>query len=95
LRDIERGGTVAVNAIHLDRIPTFSYDLLWSERSIKSVANYTRADAREFLALAARAGLQTSVQAFPLADGGTALAQLAAGDLLGTAVLLTDAPLAD
>jgi alcohol dehydrogenase, propanol-preferring len=91
LRDLERGGTVAVNAIHLDRIPAFSYDLLWSERAIKSVANYTRADAREFLALAARAGLRTSVQAFPLADGGTALAQLAAGDLQGTAVLLTDA----
>ena len=89
LRGLERGGTVAVNAIHLDRMPEFSYDLLWSERGIRSVANFTRADAREFLALAAEIGLETSVQTFPLEGGGEALRRLAAGELEGTAVLVT------
>jgi propanol-preferring alcohol dehydrogenase len=89
LDSLERGGTVAVNAIHLDRIPAFSYDLLWSERGIRSVANYTRADAREFLDLAASAGIETSIQTFPLETGGEAVARLAAGELEGTAVLVT------
>jgi propanol-preferring alcohol dehydrogenase len=89
LKSLERGGTVAVNAIHLDHIPDFSYDLLWSERGIRSVANYTRDDAREFLELAASAGIETSIQTFPLEAGGEAVAQLAAGELEGTAVLVT------
>ena len=89
LKSLERGGTVAVNAIHLDRIPEFSYDLLWSERGIRSVANYTRADAQEFLDLAASAGIETSIQTFPLEAGGEAVARLAAGELEGTAVLVT------
>jgi alcohol dehydrogenase, propanol-preferring len=89
LRDLDRGGTVAVNAIHLDRIPGFSYDLLWSERGIRSVANYTRADAQEFLGLAASAGMKTSVQTFPLESANEAVAGLAAGELEGTAVLVS------
>ena len=51
-RALERGGTVAVNAIHLDRDPGVRYDLLWLERGVRSVANFTRRDARDFLALA-------------------------------------------
>ncbi len=89
LESLERGGTVAVNAIHLDRIPEFSYDLLWSERGIRSVANYTRADAREFLDLVASAGIETSIQTFSLEAGSEAVARLAAGELEGTAVLVT------
>jgi propanol-preferring alcohol dehydrogenase len=89
LRNLEPGGTVAVNAIHLDRVPEFAYDILWSERGIRSVANYTRADAREFLALAAQTGIRTGVQVFPLEDANAALADLAAGRLEGTAVLVT------
>jgi propanol-preferring alcohol dehydrogenase len=77
-----------VNAIHLDRIPAFSYDLLWAERAIRSVANYTRADAREFLALAARIPVRTSIQVFPLQDANAALRSLADGRLTGTAVLV-------
>ena len=89
LRAVERGGTVAVNAIHLDRIPEFPYELLWWERSLRSVANVTRADAREFLALAAAIPIRTAVEAFALADANDALAQLAAGSLDATAVLVT------
>ncbi len=88
LRALRPGATVAVNAIHLDRIPAFSYDLLWAERAIRSVANYTRADAREFLALAARIPVRTSIQVFPLQDANVALRSLADGGLTGTAVLV-------
>jgi propanol-preferring alcohol dehydrogenase len=88
LRSLQRGGTVAINAIHLDRVPEFPYDILWSERSLRSVANYTRADAREFLAVAAQIGIRTSVQAVPLAEANAALADLAAGRLSGTPVLV-------
>jgi len=88
LRALDRGGTVAINAIHLDRIPEFSYDLLWLERSIRSVANFTRADARELLELAAAIPIRTATQAFPLQDGNEALRRLAAGELDATAVLL-------
>jgi propanol-preferring alcohol dehydrogenase len=90
LRALDRGGTVAINAIHLDRIPEFSYDLLWLERSIRSVANFTRADARELLELAAAIPIRTATQAFPLQDGNEALRRLAAGELDATAVLLVD-----
>ncbi len=89
LGNVDRGGTVAINAIHLDRIPEFSYDLLWPERSLRSVANFTRADAREFLALAAAIPLRTAVQPFPLEDGNEALRRAATGELEGTAVLVT------
>jgi propanol-preferring alcohol dehydrogenase len=89
LRSLARGGTVAVNAIHLDRVPEFPYELLWWERGIRSVANFTRADAREFLALAAAIPIRTATQAFPLAEGNEALRRLAAGELDATAVLVT------
>jgi propanol-preferring alcohol dehydrogenase len=91
LRNLDRGGTVAINAIHLDRIPEFSYDLLWWERSLRSVANYTRADAGEFLELAAAIPIRTEIQTFALADGNEALRRLSTGELQATAVLETGA----
>jgi propanol-preferring alcohol dehydrogenase len=84
------GATVAVNAIHLDGMPAFDYDLLWKERAIRSVANFTRADATAFLGLAAEIPIRARVQEFPLAAAGEALARLAAGGISGSAVLLVD-----
>jgi propanol-preferring alcohol dehydrogenase len=91
LRAVDRGGTVAINAIHLDRIPEFPYDHLWPERSLRSVANYTRQDAREFLELAATIPVRTETEVHPLPEGGTALERLAAGRVEGAAVLAMDA----
>jgi propanol-preferring alcohol dehydrogenase len=82
------GGTVAVNAIHLDHIPEFSYDLLWRERTITSVANFTRQDAREFLAAAAAIPIVPAAETYPLAEANEALARHAAGALRATAVLV-------
>ncbi len=90
LRALAPGGTVAINAIHLDRVPEFSYDSLWRERSLRSVANYTRRDALEFLELARAVPLRTETQQFPLADANEALHALARGDLRGTAVLMIE-----
>lgn len=81
------GATVAINAIHLDGIPAFSYDLLWRERGIRSVANYTRQDAREFLALAADIPIHAEIEVLPLAAANEALARMKSGALRGTAVL--------
>ena len=88
LRSLAPGATVAVNAIHLDEMPAFSYDLLWQERCIRSVANFTRADATEFLALAAEVPIRAQVQEFPLAAAADALRRLAAGEISGSAVLV-------
>jgi propanol-preferring alcohol dehydrogenase len=88
LRAVDRGGTVAVNAIHLDRIPEFAYELLWWERRVRSIANYTREDADEFLALAAQIPIHTTVDAYPLADVNKALQRLEAGQVAGAAVLV-------
>ena len=87
LRAVDRGGTVAVNAIHLDRIPEFPYELLWWERSLRSVANFTRQDAAEFLALAAEIPVRTETEVYPLDDANQALADLAGGRVGGAAVL--------
>ena len=88
LNAVERGGVVAINAIHLDRIPQFSYDLLWGERELRSVANFTRQDAHEFLRLAAEIPVRTQAHVFPLPAANEALQGLKAGRLEGTAVLL-------
>lgn len=88
LHALAPGGTVAINAIHLDRVPEFSYDLLWRERSLRSVANFTRTDAREFLDLAQAIPVRAEVQTFPLEAANEALSSLARGDLRGTAVLM-------
>jgi propanol-preferring alcohol dehydrogenase len=87
LRAVDRGGIVAVNAIHLDRVPEFPYDLLWHERQLRSVANVTRADAAEFLTLAATIPIRTQVDLFPLAEGNRALQALSGGEVRGAAVL--------
>jgi len=92
LRALAPGGTVAINAIHLDGIPAFDYDLLWRERALRSVANYTRSDAREFLELAARIPIAADIEQLPLVSANDALARLKAGSLNGTAVLATSEP---
>jgi len=92
LEALDRGGTVAVNAIHLDRVPSFDYRHLWWERSLRSVANLTRADVVEFLDLAARVPVHTQVEVLDLADANEALRRLADGDIRGAAVLRTPAP---
>ena len=89
LRAIVPGGTVAINAIHLDEIPAFDYDLLWRERGLRSVANFTRRDAEEFLAVASEIPIRTVADVSPLADANTALRRLAAGEVSGAAVLTT------
>ncbi len=88
LRALERGGTVAINAIHLDRIPEFSYDQLWWERSLRSVANFTRRDAQEFLDLAAAIPIRTTTEEHPLGQANEVLRRLAAGEVAGAAVLV-------
>ncbi len=79
---------MVVNAIHLDEIPAFDYGLLWHERSIRSVANVTRRDATELLALAGEIPLVTHHQTYELADANRALADLSAGRVSGAAVLV-------
>jgi propanol-preferring alcohol dehydrogenase len=88
LRALDRGGTVAINAIHLDRLPELPYEELWWERRIASVANFTRADARAFLTLAAEIPVRTAFETHPLADANVALGRLARGEVDGAAVLV-------
>ena len=82
------GGVVVCAGIHMSDIPSFPYRLLWEERAIRSVANLTRHDAREFLALAAEIPLNTHVQAYRLVDANRALSDLRSGRLSGAAVLV-------
>jgi propanol-preferring alcohol dehydrogenase len=89
LRALDRGGIVAINAIHLDRMPEFPYRDLWWERQLRSVANVTRRDAAEFIELAAAIPVVTETDAFPLDRANDALAALAAGRVRGAAVLVT------
>lgn len=84
---LDRGATVAINAIHLDRIPELAYERLWWERSICSVANFTRADAQEFLDLAARITIRTAFEVEPLEQANGALDRLKRGATHGTFVL--------
>jgi alcohol dehydrogenase, propanol-preferring len=87
LRALDRGGTVAINAIHLDRVPELAYGDLWWERVVRSVANFTRDDAREFLELAARIPVRAEREVHPLADANLVLQRLAEGKVRGAAVL--------
>lgn len=89
LKAVARGATVAINAIHLDRIPGFGYDLLWGERQLRSVANFTRQDAAEFLELAAEIPIRTVPDVYPLGDANLALIRLKEGLVEGAAVLVT------
>jgi propanol-preferring alcohol dehydrogenase len=82
------GGVVVCAGIHMSDIPSFPYHLLWEERVVRSVANLTRQDAREFLALAAKAPIQTHTERYELADANVALDNLRAGRVRGAAVLV-------
>jgi len=89
LASLRKGGVVAINAIHLDRIPEFDYDrLLWGERQIRSVANMTRSDARDFLKLAADIQLQPKVTVFSLEQANEALAAVKSDAIDGAAVIV-------
>ncbi len=88
LRATAKGATVVCGGIHMSDIPAFAYELLWGERVLRSVANLTRADAIEFLPLAARIPVATHTVAYPLAQANEALADLRAGRFSGAAVLL-------
>jgi len=89
LSSLRKGGVVAINAIHLDRIPEFDYDrLLWGERQIRSVTNMTRSDAREFLLIASQIRLQPKVTAFPLQRANEALIALKHDAIDGAAVIV-------
>ncbi|HXZ00251.1 MAG TPA: zinc-dependent alcohol dehydrogenase family protein [Stellaceae bacterium] len=84
----EKGGTVVCAGIHMSDIPSFPYRLLWQERVLRSVANLTRRDGEEFLALAPRVPVRTVTQAFPLAEANEALRRLRDGEIEGAAVLV-------
>jgi alcohol dehydrogenase, propanol-preferring len=88
LRAVKKGGRVVCGGIHMSDIPSFPYAILWEERQLVSVANLTRADAREFLAIAPQAGIKMQVTRYPLAQANTALDDLRAGRFEGAAVLI-------
>jgi len=88
LRALRKGGVLACAGIHMSPIPEFDYDLLWGERGIRSVANLTRADGHEFLALAPEVPVRTEIERFALEDANEALLRMKSGDLRGAAVLV-------
>jgi len=88
LRAVKKGGRVVCGGIHMSDIPSFPYSILWEERQLASVANLTRADAREFLAIAPQAKIKMTVTRYPLAEANAALADLRAGRFEGAAVLI-------
>jgi propanol-preferring alcohol dehydrogenase len=88
LRHVRKGGSVVCAGIHMSDIPSFPYELLWGERLVRSVANLTRADGEEFLALAPRVPVRTVVEALPLERANDGLERLRAGDVRGQLVLV-------
>jgi propanol-preferring alcohol dehydrogenase len=84
---VAKGGVVVCAGIHMSDIPSFPYELLWGERVLRSVANLTRRDGEDFLALAPQVPIQTQVEAFPLLAANEALAALRSGKIQGAAVL--------
>jgi propanol-preferring alcohol dehydrogenase len=90
LRATAKGGTVVCAGIHMSDIPSFPYDILWGERKIVSVANLTRRDGSEFLALAPRVPVRTEIETFPLAQANEALARVRERRINGAAVLVVD-----
>jgi propanol-preferring alcohol dehydrogenase len=88
LRALDKGGIVVCGGIHMSDIPSFPYDILWEERTVTSVANLTRADGEEFLALAPQVPIRTEVETFPLESANEVLDRLRAGDMNGAAVLV-------
>lgn len=89
LRAVTKGGTVVCGGIHMSDIPSFPYSILWEERTVCSVANLTRRDGEEFLALAPRVPVRTEIETFPLVEANEALRRLRTGELRGAAVLMT------
>lgn len=87
LRVLRPGGTLAINAVHMTPIPEIPYDLLWRERTLRTVANVTRRDAEEFLPLAARIPVRTDVETFPLEEANDVLLRLKRSQVRGAAVL--------
>jgi len=87
LRALDKGGVVVCAGIHMSDIPSFPYEQLWEERSVRSVANLTREDGREFLELAPQVPVETHVEPFPLGEANEALDRLRAGRITGSAVL--------
>jgi propanol-preferring alcohol dehydrogenase len=87
LRATAKGGTVVSGGIHMSDIPSFPYNLLWEERVIRSVANLTRQDGEEFLAIAPKVPVRTEVEVFPLLEANAALEKLRSGQLRGAAIL--------
>jgi propanol-preferring alcohol dehydrogenase len=94
LRAVDKGGIVVCAEIHMTDIPSFPYDILWEERQLRSVANLTRKDGEEFLALAPTIPVQTDVRPYPLAQANDALAAVRRGEIEGGAVLVTNAAIA-
>jgi propanol-preferring alcohol dehydrogenase len=92
LAAVARGGTVVCAGIHMSDIPSFPYSLLWQERVLRSVANLTRRDGEEFMALAPQVPVRTQVEVHPLAAANEALARLRAGQVRGAAVLQVSRP---
>lgn len=92
LRAVAKGGTVVCGGIHMSEIPAFPYELLWGERRVVSVANLTRRDGDEFLALAPQVPIETRVETFVLERANDALARLRAGRISGAAVLHMNPP---
>jgi D-arabinose 1-dehydrogenase-like Zn-dependent alcohol dehydrogenase len=91
LRAVAPGGTVVCGGIHMSDIPAFPYDILWKERAIRSVANLTRRDAEEFLALAPQVPVRVETVPYPLEQANAALTALRDGTLTGAAVLVPPA----
>ncbi|HML06671.1 MAG TPA: zinc-dependent alcohol dehydrogenase family protein [Xanthobacteraceae bacterium] len=85
---VKKGGRVVCGGIYMSDIPSFPYHLLWEERELRSVANLTRQDAREFLTIAPRAGIKIKITPYPLAQANAALDDLRAGRFEGAAVLV-------
>lgn len=90
LRAIRPGGIVICGGIHMSDIPAFPYDILWREKHLVSVANLTRRDAEEFLALAPKVPIRVTTESLPLSQANTALMRLREGKLTGAAVLVPD-----
>ena len=90
LQDLDKGGIVVCGGIHMSDIPSFSYDILWEERSICSVANLTRKDGEEFLTIAPKVPVSTEITTYKLADANKALSDLRNGKIHGAAVLVMD-----
>jgi propanol-preferring alcohol dehydrogenase len=92
LSAVAKGGTVVCGGIHMTNIPSFEYRLLWGERVVRSVANLTRRDGEEFMALAPQVPVKTTTRCYPLADANRALDDLRHGRVQGAAVLIPGAP---